>query len=69
MRALTQLHSKKDAIASIGREARANARSRGIASYYIDPDHPQGIVEERPDGSRQVTALDAAELDRPHAAE
>jgi hypothetical protein len=37
-------------------------RARGVSSYYIDPENPDFIVEERPDGSKILTPADGPEV-------
>lgn len=48
---LKQILENLDQISAMGTEARADARRRGISSFYSDPQRPGFIIEERPDGS------------------
>jgi hypothetical protein len=52
MRMLEELRKKQHAIATIGERERAKARSLGISSFYTDPSLGEGIVEEKPDGTK-----------------
>ncbi len=58
MRMLEIFRSKKDAIATMGDEERAEARRLGISSFYSDPAYPGFITEERPDGSKVRIPID-----------
>ena len=55
---LKQILESFDQISTMGTEARADARRRGISSFYSDPQRPGFIVEERPDGSEILISVD-----------
>ena len=48
------LTEKKTAMAGMGAAATAEAKAAGISSYYEDPSAGDGIVEERPDGTKRL---------------
>ena len=57
MRMLEELRRKKEALKSMGTEARAEARAAGVSSYSIDRVAGTFIVEEKPDGSTVRVAV------------
>jgi hypothetical protein len=44
-------------IAATGKLAAERARAAGAAIYYTEPQHPEGVVKEYPDGSRELVEL------------
>jgi len=63
MRILEQIQANMDRIVTIGVEARADARRRGISSFYSDPRYPGYMVEEKPDGSINLVPRTEGKMD------
>jgi len=48
----------KDSLRDSARQALREAKASGTPAYYTDPEWPEGIVREMPDGSRQLVKLE-----------
>lgn len=69
MRMLEELQKKDNVIKTIGNRERAKARSLETSSYYTDPSVGDGIVEEKPDGTKILHSHFAMTKPGMHAAE
>ncbi|MBU1315663.1 MULTISPECIES: hypothetical protein [Pseudorhizobium] len=54
MSILDTLNDRKSAIAKAAAAAIVEAKSAGVSVYYDDPSIGEGIVEERPDGTKKL---------------